>query len=227
MERRRGCATVAFTVFSLFILPLQAQEGSEVRRLNSNAAFTVSAPLNATSAYTTVGWGFVYGAGFNISRHHSFVGEVMWNSLPPNDTALAPIRAALQNNSIQGSGNLVTLTGNYRVKLEGKVFGTYLIGGGGLYYRNANLSQVVTVGNSVACTPAWLSWGFTCSSGFVTANQSLKSASSTVFGGNFGVGFTVRIPDSHYNFYLESRYHYAPTKGVHTQLLPITVGVRF
>jgi hypothetical protein len=208
---------------------MQAQnpESDPLRRLNSNAAFTISAPLNQTASYASTGWGFVYGAGFNFNKRHSVVGEVMWNSLPPSDHALAPIRAALQNPSINGHGNFVSVTGNYRLQFENRVYGIYFIGGGGLYYRNASLSQTVLVGNSVTCNPAWLWWGFSCSSGTVTANQSLASFGSTVLGGNAGVGITFRIPDSEYRFYIESRYHYAPTKGVHTQMIPIAIGVRF
>ena len=74
--------------------------------------------------YTTPGWGFVYGAGYNISKHHSVLGEVMWNRLSPTSEALAPIRAALQNNDIHGHGNLVVLTANYRLQFEGRVSGT-------------------------------------------------------------------------------------------------------
>jgi hypothetical protein len=213
----------------IVILPLKAQnyESEPFRRLNSNAALTISAPLDGTGVYSNVGWGGVYGAGYNFSPHHSLVGEVMWNSLIPSNAALAPIRAQLQNESIGGSGNLVTLTGNYRLKVEGRVYGTYCIGGAGMYYREASLSQTIAVGDSVSCMPAWLWWGFSCTSGTVTRNQNLRSSSSTVFGGNVGVGFTIRIPDSEYRFYIESRYHYAPNKGVHTQLMPISIGVRF
>jgi hypothetical protein len=216
-------------MMALCVLPMMAQnpESDPLRRLNSNAAFMISTPLNQTASYAATGWGFVYGAGFNFNKRHSVVGEVAWNSLPPNDHALAPIRAALQNPAINGHGNLVSVTGNYRLKFEGRVFGIYFIGGGGLYYRNATLSQTVSAGNSVTCNPAWLWWGFSCSSGTVTANQSLASFSSTVPGGNAGVGITFRIPDSEYRFYIESRYHYAPIKGVHTQIVPIAIGVRF
>ena len=100
------------------------------------------APLNQTAAYTSVGWDAVYGARYNFSKHHSIVGEVMWNSLGPNDTALAPQRAE----------------GNYRLTFKG--------------------------------------------------------------------GFTFKLPDF-YKCYVESRYHHAPSKGVHTQLVPISVGIRF
>ena len=211
-----------YQVFDLYVF-----KNWPVTRLNSNAAFTITAPLSQTATYSTLGWGLVYGAGYNFSEHHSLVGEVMWNSLIPSDGALAPIRAQLQDNAIHGRVNLVALTGNYRLKFEGRVYGAYFIGGAGLYYRDASLSQTVAVGDSVTCTPAWLWWGFSCASGKVTENQSLIGSSSTVFGGNVGVGLTVRVPDSRYRFYIESRYHYAPTKGVHTQVMPISIGVRF
>lgn len=231
-KRERAAAALMF-VFILFVLilivPLQAQttESEPVPRLNSNAGVVVAAPLNQTATYTAMGWGAVYGAGYNFSKHHSIVGEVMWNSLWPNDTALAPIRAEAQNGSIHGHGNLVTLTSNYRLTFEGKVYGAYVIGGGGLYYRDVSLSQPISVGSSVSCSPPWLMWGVTCSSGIVTANQNLASSNSTVLGGNIGIGFTFKLPDSHYKLYVESRYHYAPTKGVHTQLVPISLGIRF
>jgi hypothetical protein len=232
MEKHRRKAAMAVLVVCMQAycgLPMKAQnsDSEPLRRLNSNAAFTISAPLNQTANYVSAGWGVVYGAGFNFNKHHSVVGEVLWNSLPPGDQALAPIRAALQDPAIQGHGNLVSATGNYRLKFEGRVYGIYFIGGSGLYYRNASLSRTVSAGNSVTCNPAWLWWGFSCSSGTVTANQSLASFSSSVLGGNAGVGITFRIPDSEYRFYIESRYHYAPTKGVHTQMMPIAIGVRF
>jgi hypothetical protein len=229
MENKRKQAARFMLFMFIVTLTLHAQNhGSEPgERLNSNAAFTISAPVSQTARYAAVGWGVVYGAGYNFSRRHAVIGEVMWNSLGPSDAALAPIRAELQDSSIRGHGNLVTLTGNYRHNFEGRIYGTYFLGGGGLYYRNASLSQIISVGNSVGCTPAWLWWGFSCTSGKVTGNQSLASSSSTVLGANVGVGFTVRIPDSQYRFYIECRYHYAPTKGVHTQLMPIAVGVRF
>jgi hypothetical protein len=228
---KRVAKRVAWTfIWSIvWVLPLRAQtsESTPFRRLNSNAAFVVSAPLSPTANYTTAAWGFTYGAGYNFNKHHSLLGEVMWNRLSPTNAALAPIRAALQNNDINGHGNLVALTANYRLGFEGKVFGTYLIAGGGMYYREASLSQRVVVGESVGCTPAWLWWGFTCESGTVSNHQTLASSSSTAPGGNVGIGFTVRIPDSEYRFYVESRFYYANNRGVPTKFLPISVGVRF
>jgi hypothetical protein len=229
MKRVAERSALIFVWAIVWVLPLRAQtyESSAFSRLNSNAAFTISAPLIPTARYTTVAWGFTYGAGYNFSKRHSVLGEVMWNRLSPTSEALAPIRTALQNNDINGHGNLVSLTANYRLQFEGKVFGTYVIAGGGMYYREASLSQQVVVGESVSCTPEWLWWGFTCESGTVTSHQMLASSNSIAPGGNVGIGFTVRIPDSGYKFYVESRFHYASNRDVSTKILPISVGVRF
>ena len=202
---------------------VEADEG----RLTSNLAITAGAPLSLMAKFATLGVGVNYGVGYNFDRHNSLIGEFMWNDLQPTSGALNQIRAATNSPGLSGSGNLVGLIANYRLKVEGKTFGAYLVAGGGGFYRNVSLSQVVGVGNSVTCDPAWLWWGFSCSQGVVTSKQTVASSSSTAPGADVGVGFTVKFPDSHYKFYIETRYYYSANKTVSTQLLPITVGVRF
>jgi hypothetical protein len=81
--------------------------------------------------------------------------------------------------------------------------------------------------STTTCTPAWQWWGFTCSAGIVNSNQTIASSSSSALGGNAGIGFTVKTAEPSYRFYVESRYHYAPNKSLHTQLITITVGIRY
>jgi hypothetical protein len=171
MNKAIKSAVCALMWMFVYVVSLEARSYEPIpfSRLNSNASFTVSVPLSNMTSYSTPAWGFVYGAGYNISKRHSVLGEVMWNRLLPTNEALMPIRAALQINDINGHGNLIALTANYRLQIEGKVFGTYLIAGGGMYYRGTGLSQIVAVGDSVSCTPAWLLWGFTCESGIAVS----------------------------------------------------------
>jgi hypothetical protein len=61
----------------------------------------------------------------------------------------------------------------------------------------------------------------------VTPNQTRGSYDSSVFGGNAGVGFTIKVADPSYRLYIEPRYHYAPTKNVTTSLIEVTVGIRY
>jgi len=197
-------------------------------RLTSNVALAAGTPLSVMAKYATVGVGVNYGVGYNFDRNNSLIGEFMWNDLQPTSGALSQIRAATNNPGLNGRGNLVGLMANYRFRFEGKTFGVYLIAGGGGFYRNVSFSQAVSVGGkSVSCSPEWLWWGFSCTSGAVTNNQTVASSNSTAPGLDAGAGFTVRLPDSKYKFYMEARYYYSPNKLVSTQILPVSVGIRF
>ena len=151
----------------------------------------------------------------------------MWNKVYASDAVLRPIRRAFPNQDLTGSGNFFSLTANYRYELRGKSVGVYFIGGGGWYHRSASLSEEVVTGQGVSCSPEWLWWGFNCSSGLVTSNQTITSFSVSSMGANAGVGFTAKIGEPRYRFYVEARYNYAPTKNTTTQFIPITAGVRF
>jgi hypothetical protein len=206
--------------------PLYAQEESE--KINSNLGFSIATPLNPTAQFTSPGWGFTAGAGYNFSQHHSIIGEVMWDRLYATDNAIGAIRAVVpQSSGLSGHNSIFAVTANYRFELRGKSRGVYFIGGGGWYYRSASLSREVTTGTTTTCTPEFLWWGFSCESGVVTSNQTLASTHSSALGANGGVGFTVKVGEPSYRFYVESRYHYAPNKRFSTQLVNITVGIRY
>lgn len=205
----------------------QDEEGDDNPRANTNMALPISGHLNPMARFTSFGLGFTAGAGYNFTRRHAFVGEFMWNHLFVDGNALTPIRLALHTPSIDGKGELYSLTGNYRFELRGKSLGTYFIAGGGLYHRTAKLSEKVTSGNSITCDPSWEWWGFSCSSGIVTSNETIGSSSSTALGVNGGIGFTARVGEAPYRAYVETRYHYAPTKGINTQLVVLSIGIRY
>jgi hypothetical protein len=204
---------------------VHGQDSSD--KVNSNLGLAISSPLNPTAQYVHTGWGVVGGVGYNFTSHHSFVGEFMWTRLDATDGALQPLRLALQAPNLSGQSNLYAITGNYRYELRGNTLGTYFIGGGGLYYRTTHLSERVLSASSTNCITAWSWWGFNCSSGSVSVNQTIAGGSSTALGVNGGVGFTARVGEAPYRLYLESRYHYAPNKPVNTQLVIFTFGIRY
>jgi hypothetical protein len=221
-------AFITLVILALAVGRVYAQdEGDDDPRANVNLGMNISAPLNPTAQFVNIGWGLTLGSGYNFTRRHAVVGELMWNKLFPTNYALAPIRLAFQNPNIDASSNQVALTGNYRFELRGKALGTYFIGGGGLYYRNASLTQTITTGSNITCQPVWLWFGTSCTSGIVTANQTLASSSSYAMGVNGGVGFTARVGEAPYRIYVESRYHYAPNKRINTQLVVVSVGIRY
>ena len=215
------------TVGLLTILCATAPAQADYEKMNAHIGAILGVPLNPTAKYVGTGWGFLGGGGYNLNGRHSVFGEFMWTRLYGTAGALQPLRSASQSH-VDGQSNLYVLTGNYRFETRGKRFGTYFVGGGGLYYRITNLSARVTLDGATVCTPAWLWWGFNCGSGTVnTTSQTVGSASSTAFGVNGGLGFTVRVGDSPYRLFVESRYHYAPNRNISTHLAIISFGIRY
>lgn len=202
-------------------------EGDDNPAGNVHLGMPLGAPLNPMARFSDFGLGISTGGGYNFTRKHGVIGEFMWMHLFVPGDALSTIRSTSQDPTISGRGELYSFTGNYRFELRGKSLGTYLIAGGGLYYRTAELSHKVVTGNGVKCEPVWNWWGFTCSSGFVTGDQTIAGSSSSALGVNGGIGFTARVSEAPYRVYVESRYHFAPTKSVNTQLVVLTVGIRY
>jgi len=219
----------ALLVFAVCSSPLRGEddEFGENSKLNTNLALTLTAPLNPIARFANFGWGTTVGAGYNMSRRNAFVVEFMWNRLYPSSQTLAPLRLALHSSDLTAHSNVYALTANYRFEMRGRSLGAYFIGGSGFYYRNANLSRQVVTGTTTTCTPEWLFFGFTCTSGTVSSDQTLASSSSASWGVNGGIGFTVKVGEPRYRMYFEARYHYAPTTRFNTQIIPITVGIRF
>jgi Outer membrane protein beta-barrel domain len=207
---------------------LNAQDDyDENSKINTNIAIGFGVPLNPIARFANWGYGITVGAGYNVSRRNAFIGEFMWHRLYPSDETLAPLRLAVNSRDLNGHSDIIAITGNYRYELRGRSLGTYFIGGGGFYHRNTELNQEVVTGTATVCTPIWLFWGFACSSGVVSSDQTLASRSSGTWGVNGGMGFTVKVGEPRYRLYLEARYHYAPTTPLNTQFIPITFGIRF
>jgi len=209
---------------AVYTQTLRAQGEYESPKLNTNLGVGLTVPLNPTAQLIGSSVDVVLGAGYNFNKHHALVGQFMWAGLPVQKEAFRPIYLIANTQDISGSSNLFAVTANYRFTIPGRVFGWYWIGGGGAYYRRASLSRSVDVGTATVCGPSWTFWGYGCVNGIVSQDQTLIRAGSTAFGGNGGMGFTIRINDEGYKFYVESRYHYAPTKNISTTLIAITLG---
>jgi len=214
----------------LLVVPsgLHAQfgPGNDDPSFAENWGLTSSLPVRPTSQYASAGLGVDLGAGYNFDRRNALIGEFMWNYLYPTAEALQPIRVAVQSPNVGGHGNLFALTANYKFELRGKLFGAYLIGGGGWYHRNTRVTKEIPVGTSITCDPVWFWWGYNCSSGTVTTSMTVANSGLSALGVNGGVGFTIRVGEAPYRIYVESRYHYAPTTNISTQLLAFTFGLR-
>ena len=196
-----------------FFLP--AQDG----RINFNVGGGVGVPLNPTAQFAGVGGAFSFGVGENLSQHNAVIGEFLWHGLPPTvniKTQLAGGRA---------SSNLIALTANFRHSRDfGPKLGWYVTVGGGWYYRHTSISQQANV--PVVCTPVYTWWGYPCSGGYVVTLAEASSGASAP-GADGGLGLTLRLSDSRWRFYIESRYAYAASHIVTTQIAPVTFGIAY
>ena len=224
--RVRGIIFLVIALTPVQLLPAQDDCGDECK-LNTNLGVIVSVPVNPSAQVVGAGWGLVGGAGYNFNQRHALVGEFMWTRVYASGGALQPLQTALQSKELSANSDLYALTANYRFELRGRAMGTYLIGGGGWYFRNTWLSQEVQAGTGNACAPAWLFFGYSCTSGVVNPNQPPVVSTANVLGANAGIGITTRVGPSPYRFYAEARYHYVPTKNMSTQLIVVTAGIRF
>ena len=245
LEDRMKCAMLILFWVSLFAVPCRgwAQDDDQVPwnlrydphevtrydnpRVTTNIGMPLAAPLSPTSQHVSWGLGMNVGAGYNFNRENAIVGEFMWNYLYPTNQTLSPIQAALNTNTISGHGNLFAFTGGYKYELRGRALGAYLIAGGGWYYRTASLSRPLPDGTTIGCLPAWVWWGYNCSSGPVVGNLTEIHSNASALGVNGGIGFTFRVGEAPYRMYVESRYHFAPTKNISTQIVTVSWGIRY
>ena len=211
---------------SAWLIPLVAQDQlDDLRTLNFNIGGGLSVPINPTASFVGVSGNFATGVGANFNQHNSIEGDFMWSGLSPSLAIVRPVNAPF------GSVNLYTLTGNYRFHIDSiadSPFGVYIIGGGGWYYRHVSISKKFIVPPLTVCQPIYLWWGYACETGtgFV-ATETLASHGTSAGGLNAGVGFTVKIGDLGWKFFVESRYSYAASNFIPTTLVPVTFGFRF
>jgi hypothetical protein len=202
------------------LTPIQAQDNP----FNFNIGAGIGTPLNPTAQYAGLSGNFVVGAGYNIDKNNSIVGQFMWQGLPPSRLALKPL---INASGLNANANLYSLTANYKYRVEGHRFGGYVIAGGGWYYRYASLDRNNVVAGGTVCQPIYGYWGYGCEAGYVTVDNTLLYNGASAFGANAGIGMTIRIADSGLKFYMESRYHYAGTQNVNTQVVPVTFGFQW
>ena len=207
------------------IIPMQAQSQNEEGKLNLSMGGGLSVPLNPTANYAGVGGNLIGGGGFNIDQHNSIVGQFQWAGLPPSILSPA-LSAVAQINGFSSSANLYSVTADYKYRSDiGKTLGYYLIAGGGFYFRHASVSKSTFIPTTTVCAPVWYWYGYTCSSGYV--NTVAVGSGTSAFGGNGGLGLTVRVKDTGWKFFIESRYNYAATRFIATQVAPVTFGFEY
>ncbi|HET7871478.1 MAG TPA: outer membrane beta-barrel protein [Terriglobales bacterium] len=206
---------------ALLVLACACTVAQEAPKFNFNIGGGPTWPVQSISDFATMSGNFVVGGGINLSKVFGVNAEYMYNNLPPKQGIVA------LTNATDGNARLQSVTGNLILHApEKSKLGGYAIGGTGWYHRSWDLTNpALTVGT--VCLPSYVWWGIACTNGLVSTNVTVASGSDNAIGWNIGGGLTYRLGESHAKFYTELRYHVAYTKGVNTDVLPWTFGIRF
>lgn len=182
--------------------------------------------VNFGGGYTTVhgnleddlnnGWNFQAGADFHASRYFSLGGTFMFNGLGVSRKALDAL------NMPNGTARVYTVTADPKISLPIGRGSFYLLAGGGWMRRTVEFTEPV-VAQTIIFDPWWGYFG----PALVPANQVIGSVSDDAGVWDVGGGFNFPLPHTRAKLYIEARYFDGLTSDTHTQLVPITIGLRF
>ncbi|MBI2816493.1 MAG: outer membrane beta-barrel protein [Acidobacteria bacterium] len=218
--RRKTLAIVFACLATLFALPVFAQTTeAPAISFTGDIGAGVSLPVYSTGRNMDTGWNVKGGAGVMFGRHAGVVGEFMYSRFDVTQTALT--RLNFPNGDMDFWG--LTVNPMIRLNREDSRYDAYLIGGGGLYYRNIDFTAP-TVSTFTAFDPFFGLFVPVA----IPANEILRSHTVLKGGLNIGGGIGVKVGDTRKgSVYVETRYHHMYTRPNATTVLPVTFGFRW
>lgn len=204
----------------LVVMTASAQTPS---RFNFNVGGGFGGAFGNVGKFTGISYNAVAGGGINLSRSWGVKAEYMYFNLGFDDS----VKAGQSLPEATGHLQSVTLNLLYSHSLGGK-WGVFAIGGGGWYQRNVG-ARTQFLPQGALCQPAYQLWGITCTTGvFPLVDPAQILSSNTVNGGgyNAGGGLTYRLSRKT-KLYVEGRYHHSYTSDDHTNVFPVTIGLRW
>jgi hypothetical protein len=175
-----------------------------------------SVPINPIGSRLDPGWNISAGAGVS-GRYVGVMLDFMYNDLGINSNSLA------QYGAPGGSTRVWAFTLDPVVHLaprEGPV-DFYITGGGGIYHRTVEFTAP-----AIATVTAFDPWfGFFPVN--IATNQVIGSYGVYKAGVDGGAGVSFKLGSSHLKAFAEARFHHMFTNRVDTNLLPVTIGLRW
>jgi opacity protein-like surface antigen len=170
----------------------------------------------------TGGWNFGVGTAYNFTESLGLLLEYGSHHGGIENGILGRYSALIAD-STDGYTRIWSLTLNPRWSFKmNQMIGGYVIGGGGYYHANAQITTPSVAFVPGYCDPWWGCWP----GGIVPADRIIAERKDDTGGINLGLGLTFDVT-SGVQLYVESRYHYILIHGPDIQLLPVTAGFRF
>ena len=194
-------------------LPMLAQP-----RFTGFAGAGFSEPINPIGAHLDNGWNVSAGAGI-ADKNVGLMLDFMFNDFGINSNTLSQVGAP------NGSTRIWAFTLDPIVHLnphpEGPV-DFYITGGGGVYHRTVEYTQPAIV--TITAFDPWFGVFFPAN---VAANQVIGSYGLTKPGVDGGAGVSFKIGPGSLKLFAEARFHHMFTNAAGTNILPVTIGVRW
>ena len=184
-------------------------------------SFEVGAGVTPTLGHTSdelgTGWNVIGGAGYNFNSRFGADLQVMYDGLGVNSSVLKEFSVPGANAHLWG----FTLDPIVRFRTHHRL-GFYITGGGGYYRRIVNFTRPTT-----AIVDVFDPFFGIIQPIVVPASQTIGTITRVGWGENIGGGFTYKLGDGHEKLFVEARYHHIETRPRSTDILPITVGIRW
>jgi hypothetical protein len=181
-------------------------------------------PVGELNKYLDDGWNFSFGFGKKFNSNAALMLDFTSNWTDIEDSLLNSY--GIPDGDVHLWG--VTINPVWEIRPE-QTLGGFVTAGGGYYHRTVTFTEP-----TIAVVPVidpW--WGF---SGYyydpfygytvAPASAVVGRTNDDALGANIGLGISLR-PSQFIELFLEARYHYVWTEKRPTQIVPITIGMRW
>jgi hypothetical protein len=159
------------------------------------------------------------GVARNANKYLGLRADFIAADLPLRQSALALAQAG------SASSYLLAVTLGPIINLPvTKLYGGYVLFGGGYYHRAGSLDSDTAIPGS-SCNPFFQWWG-SCANVSIPLSGSFVNSSQNQFGYDFGGGVTRKMP-SGAEIYAEFRFTHGSGNSTTTDVRPLTIGVRW
>lgn len=212
--KRLGIALMAGALAAA--LQARAQE-SNYGRFTFNIGGGYTAPVGDTSGRLDEGGNVQAGVGFNINQYFGILGTFQFNHLGITSGALAIA------DQPDGHARVYTATLDPVVRFPiGGGAKAYLLGGGGWMRRTVEFTRP-TLAQTIVFDPWWGYFG----PAVIPVNQVLGTYRSDDPAWDVGGGLDIPLGRSRAKLYMEARYIRGFTSRANTEILPVTIGIRW